>query len=54
MLSNFIQDDNGFTGAEKALLTMLALGICILVANYIRQGADRAARNAKNTLVNAR
>lgn len=54
MLDNFIQDENGITGAEVALITMLALGVIILVVNFIRAGAQRAAQNAQRTLQNAR
>lgn len=49
-LKNFIGDEDGFTGAEKALLTVVALGIVLLVAAAIKKGAEASSQTAADAL----
>lgn len=42
-LRKFFADNRGFTGAEKALLTLLALGLIIVVARFVLFGAQTTA-----------
>ena len=49
-LKSFIRDEAGFTGAEKALITLLALGIIIVVAKFILAGSTKAVTTSKTNL----
>lgn len=49
-LKKFFRDEAGFTGAEKALLTLLALGIIIVVAKFILAGSTKAVTTSKTNL----
>lgn len=51
-LTNFLQDEDGFTGAEKALITMVALGLILFVVKIIKEGADKGATKASGILEN--
>ena len=46
----FLLEEAGFMAAEKALLTLLALGIAIVVAKYILAGSTKAADTVKSGL----
>lgn len=47
----FVLDDRGFTGAEKALLLCFLLAIAVTAGALIRRGGERAASDARATLV---
>lgn len=49
-ITKFVGDEDGFTGAEKALLTVVALGIVLLVAAAIKKGADASAKTGADAL----
>jgi len=39
-LRTFLADRRGFTGAEKAIIMLLALGLLIVVARFVRLWAQ--------------
>ena len=49
-IRNFLKDEAGFEGAEKALLICVGLAVVLLVGGLIRQGADKAGNDAKKAL----
>lgn len=49
-IRSFLSDETGFTGAEKALLTCVALAIVLLVGKAIYDGANKAGDDAKRFL----
>lgn len=49
-IKTFIADEDGFTGAEKAILTVVALGIILAVGAAIKKGADTSAQSAAEAL----
>lgn len=49
-IRRFIADDRGFIAAEKALITLLALGAVIVVAKYILAGSTKASDTIKTKL----
>ncbi len=49
-LRDFIVDEEGFTGAEKAIFTLLALGIILVIGNIIYQGSKTGANTAATQL----
>lgn len=50
MFTQFIKDESGFTGAEKALITMVALGLILAVVKIIKGGAESGAGKAAERL----
>lgn len=46
----FVQDEEGLSGAETALLCLVGLGLLLFVAQKIKTGAGQAAGNAENML----
>ncbi len=49
-IRNFLSDEAGFEGAEKALLICVGLAVILLVGGLIKEGANKAADDAKNAL----
>jgi hypothetical protein len=49
-IKNFIKDEAGFEGAEKALLICVGLAVILLVGGLIRSGANKAGEDAKKAL----
>ncbi len=49
-MHEFLLDESGFEGAEKALLICIALAIVVLVAGKIKDGSSVAAEKAYNAL----
>ena len=49
-IRNFLSDEAGFEGAEKALLICVGLAVVLLVGGLIKQGADKAGQDAKKAL----
>lgn len=49
-IRRFIEDERGFIAAEKALITLLALGAVIVVAKYILAGSTKASETIKGKL----
>ena len=49
-IRRFIEDETGFIAAEKALITLLALGAIIVVAKYILSGSTTASNTIKTKL----
>jgi Flp pilus assembly pilin Flp len=49
-IRNFLKDEAGFEGAEKALLICVGLAVILLVGGLIRQGANKAGEDAKKAL----
>jgi Flp pilus assembly pilin Flp len=49
-IRNFLSDEQGFEGAEKALLICVGLAIVLVVGGLIREGANKAGTDAKNAL----
>ena len=45
-----LTDEAGFTGAEKALITLVGLGLILLVIKVIQKGAETGANHASTTL----
>lgn len=45
------RDERGYTGAQKALLALLACGLLLMVTRIIFHGSDTAAERAKQNLV---
>ncbi len=50
VLREFMFDEGGFSAAEIALLTMLALGMALVVAKFILSGATTAATKVQQGL----
>ncbi len=48
--SKFVQDEEGLSGAETALLCLVGLGLLLLVAKKIKEGASAAADKAASEL----
>ena len=46
----FVQDEEGLSGAETALLCLVGLGLLLFVAKKIKDDAGQAAGNAENML----
>jgi hypothetical protein len=38
-LRKFLADNLGFTGAERALITLLTLGLIIIIAKFVLYGS---------------
>jgi Flp pilus assembly pilin Flp len=51
-IRNFLRDEAGFEGAEKALLICVGLAVVLLVGGLIKDGANKASTDAKNALNN--
>lgn len=49
-MKDFVMDEDGFTGAEKALFALLALGLILFVGKFIKEGSESAANKAKDSL----
>jgi Flp pilus assembly pilin Flp len=49
-IKRFLADEAGFTGAEKALLTLVGLGIALVVGRIIQGGSTSAANTVANNL----
>lgn len=49
-IKDFAMDEDGFTGAEKALFALLALGLILFVGKFIKEGSQSAAEKAKTSL----
>lgn len=49
-IKNFLRDESGFEGAEKALLICVGLAIVLLVGGLIKTGSESAANKAKGIL----
>ncbi len=49
-IHDFLADEAGFNGAEKALLVCVALAMVLLVGKAIYDGANKAGNDAKNFL----
>ena len=49
-IRNFLNDEAGFEGAEKALLICVGLAIVLLVGGLIKEGANKASTDAKSAL----
>ena len=45
-LRDFIVDEEGFTGAEKAIFTLLALGVILVIGKVIYDGSKAGATTA--------
>jgi Flp pilus assembly pilin Flp len=47
-LKSFILDEAGFTGAEKAVITLIAVGVILVIGKFIfdasKTGADTAGK----------
>jgi Flp pilus assembly pilin Flp len=46
----FVQDEEGLSGAETALLCLVGLGLLLFVAKKIKDGAGGAATKAQGML----
>lgn len=46
----FVQDEEGLSGAETALLCLVGLGLLLFVAQKIKTGAGSAADKGKGML----
>lgn len=46
----FIQDEEGLSGAETALLCLVGLGLLLFVAQKIKTGAGKAADKGQQML----
>ena len=51
-IRNFLRDEAGFEGAEKALLICVGLAIVLGVGSLIKEGATNAGTDAQNALKN--
>lgn len=51
-IKNFLSDDAGFEGAEKALLICVGLAIVLGVGSLIKEGATKAGGDAQKALQN--
>ena len=51
-IKNFIKDEAGFEGAEKALLICVGLAVVLLVGGLVREGANKAGQDAQKALKN--
>lgn len=45
-LTRFIGDEEGFTGAEKAIFTLIAIGIILVIGKVIYDGTKGGATTA--------
>lgn len=45
-LRNFVADEEGFTGAEKAIFTLIAVGIVLVIGKIIYDGTKTGATTA--------
>jgi Flp pilus assembly pilin Flp len=50
IIRRFAAEERGFVAAEKALITLLALGIIIVVAKFILAGSTKAVTTSKTNL----
>lgn len=48
--TKFVQDEDGLSGAETALLCLVGLGLLLFVAKKIRDGSEQAANKAEGML----
>lgn len=51
-LRRFFAEKLGFTGAEKALITLLALGLIIIVAKFVLFGSTTTSTKTREALDN--
>ena len=49
-IRNFLSDEAGFEGAEKALLICVGLAVVLLVGGLVREGAQKAGQDAQKAL----
>lgn len=49
-IRNFLKDEAGFEGAEKALLVCVGLAIVLAVGKVLTSGSDAASKNAEDAL----
>ncbi len=49
-IKRFLEDEAGFTGAEKALLTLLGLGVILVVGRIVFDGSQTAAYTTSNKM----
>lgn len=49
-IKDFFEDEAGFTGAEKALITLVGLGLILLVVKVVTGGAKTGATTAAGVL----
>ncbi|MFO0579264.1 MAG: hypothetical protein U1A78_35125 [Polyangia bacterium] len=45
-LTAFVRDEDGFTGAEKAIFTLLAIGVILVIGKVIYDGSNMGAKTA--------
>jgi Flp pilus assembly pilin Flp len=49
-LTRFIGDEEGFTGAEKAIFTLIAIGIILVIGKIIYDGTKSGATTTANQM----
>jgi Flp pilus assembly pilin Flp len=49
-IRNFLSDETGFQGAEKALLACVGLAIILAVGKLLTSGAEQAGKDAESAL----
>lgn len=49
-LNKFVAEEDGFTGAEKALITLVGLGLILFVVKIIQKGAQTGSNTASSAL----
>jgi len=45
-ITNFVRDEEGFTGAEKAIFTLIAVGVILVIGKIIYDGTKMGANTA--------
>jgi len=49
-LTVFVQEENGFTGAEKAILTLLGVGVVMVISKLVIASSQTGATNASTQI----
>lgn len=51
-LKMFIQDEDGFTGAEKAVITLIGVGLVLVIGKVVFDSTKTGATNAGGQITN--
>ena len=49
-LKNFIQDEAGFTGAEKAVITLIGVGVILVIGKLLFDASKSGANTASGQI----
>ncbi len=49
-ITRFVRDEEGFTGAEKAIFTLIAVGVILVIGKIIYDGTKMGANTAASQM----